>query len=188
MRQFSYAAAAEVGSAVDLMVGPPGARSLAGGTNLVDLIREGVEKPVTLVDVTSLPLTGIEELPDGGLRIGALVRNSDLAASPLVRIRFPVVAQAVLVGASAQIRNMATTGGNLLQRTRCGYFYDLAEACNKREPGTGCTALGGFNRMHAGLGATDSCIAAHPSGLGVAPAPPHAVVDGAGPAGVRRVT
>ncbi len=188
MRQFSYVAAADVGSAVDLMVRTPGARYLAGGTNLVDLIREGVEKPVTLVDVTSLPLTGIEELPDGGLRIGALVRNSDLAASPLVRIRFPVVAQAVLAGASAQIRNMATTGGNLLQRTRCGYFYDLAEACNKREPGTGCTALGGFNRMHAVLGASDSCIAAHPSDLGVALAALDAVVEVAGPDGVRRIT
>jgi xanthine dehydrogenase YagS FAD-binding subunit len=188
MRQFSYVAAADVGLAVDLMTRTPGARYLAGGTNLVDLIREGVEQPVTLIDVTSLPLTGIEELPGGGLRIGALVRNSDLAASPLVRARFPVVAQAVLAGASAQIRNMATTGGNLVQRTRCGYFYDLAAACNKREPGTGCAALGGFNRMHAVLGASDRCIAVHPSDLGVALAALDAVVEVAGPNGVRRIT
>jgi len=188
MRQFSYVAAADVGTAVDLMTRTPGARYLAGGTNLVDLIREGVEQPATLVDITSLPLTGIEDLPDGGLRIGALARNSDLAASPLVRTRFPVVAQAVLAGASAQIRNMATTGGNLLQRTRCTYFYDLAAACNKREPGAGCAALGGFNRMHAVLGASDNCIAVHPSDLGVALAALDAVVEVAGPDGARRIT
>ena len=188
MRQFSYVAAADAGSAVDLMTRTPGARYLAGGTNLVDLIREGVEQPVMLVDVTSLPLTGIEELTGGGLRIGALVRNSDLAASPLVRTRFPVVAQAVLAGASAQIRNMATTGGNLLQRTRCGYFYDHAAACNKREPGTGCSALDGFNRTHAVLGASDSCIAVHPSDLAVALAALDAVVEVAGPDGARRIT
>jgi xanthine dehydrogenase YagS FAD-binding subunit len=187
MRQFSYVAAADADSAVDLMTRTPGARYLAGGTNMVDLIREGVEQPATLVDITSLPLTGIEELPAGGLRIGALVRNSDLAASPLVRARFPVVAQAVLAGASAQIRNMATTGGNLLQRTRCGYFYDLAEACNKREPGAGCAALGGFNRMHSVLGASDSCIAVHPSDLAVALAALDAVVEVTGPNGVRRI-
>ena len=188
MRQFSYVAAADISSAVDLMARTPGARYLAGGTNLVDLIREGLEQPVMLVDVTALPLTEIEELPDGGLRIGALVRNSDLAASPLVRDRFPVVARAVLAGASAQIRNMATTGGNLLQRPRCGYFYDLAEACNKRKPGSGCAALGGFNRMHAVLGASDTCLAVHPSDLAVALAALDAVVEVTGPDGTRRIT
>src|SRR5260370_26402534 len=145
MRQFSYAAAAEVGSAVDLMVGRPGARYWGGGRKLVDLIREGVEKPVTLVDVTSLPLTGIEELPDGGLRIGALVRNSDLAASPLVRIRFPVVAQAVLAGASAQIRNMATTGGNPLPRTTGTHFFHPAAGCHKPGPATRRPPPGAFH-------------------------------------------
>jgi len=140
------------------------------------------------VDVTSLPLTEIEELPGGGLRIGALVRNSDLAASSLVRARFPVVAQAVLAGASAQIRNMATTGGNLSQRTRCGYFYDHAAACNKHEPGTGCSALDGFNRTHAVLGASDSCIAVHPSDMGVALAALDAVVAVTGPDGARRIS
>jgi xanthine dehydrogenase YagS FAD-binding subunit len=164
------------------------AKFLAGGTNLVDLMRENVERPDHLVDVTGLPLAGIEELPDGGLRIGALVRNSHLAASWVVRERYPALSQAILMGASAQIRNMATTGGNLMQRTRCYYFYDGHAGCNKRTPGTGCDALEGFNRIHAILGASTACIATHPSDMCVALAALDASVLVQGPAGKRAIS
>jgi xanthine dehydrogenase YagS FAD-binding subunit len=146
----------------------PGAKIIAGGTNLLDLMKLQVETPSQLVDINRLPLDKIEETSDGGLRVGALVRNSDLAADPRVRQRYGVLSRALLAGASAQLRNKATTGGNLLQRTRCYYFYDVTKPCNKRNPGSGCAALAGFNRIHAILGASDQCIATHPSDMAVA--------------------
>src|SRR6202035_2644153 len=146
----------------------PGAKIIAGGTNLLDLMKLQVETPSQLIDIGRLPLDKIEETPDGGLRVGALVRNSDLAADPRVRQRYGVLSRALLAGASAQLRNKATTGGNLLQRTRCYYFYDVTKPCNKRNPGSGCAALAGFNRIHAILGASDQCIATHPSDMAVA--------------------
>jgi xanthine dehydrogenase YagS FAD-binding subunit len=146
----------------------PGAKILAGGTNLLDLMKLQIETPTQLVDINRLPLNKIEETPDGGLRIGATVRNSDLAADQRVRERYGVLSRALLAGASAQLRNKATTGGNLLQRTRCYYFYDITKPCNKRTPGSGCAALGGFNRIHAIVGASDQCIATHPSDMAVA--------------------
>jgi xanthine dehydrogenase YagS FAD-binding subunit len=168
VRPVSYAAPASLDEALAAIVELPGAKFLGGGTNLVDLMREGIETPDVLVDVTRLPMAEIAETVDGGLRIGAGVRNTDLAAHPLVRQRYPVVAQAVVMGASGQIRNMATVGGNLLQRTRCLYFYDQAAACNKRERGAGCDAVGGHHRMGAILGASEHCVAVHPSDLAVA--------------------
>ncbi|HEY4835270.1 MAG TPA: xanthine dehydrogenase family protein subunit M [Bradyrhizobium sp.] len=146
----------------------PGAKIIAGGTNLLDLMKLQVETPSALVDINALPHDKIEDTPDGGLRIGALVRNSDLAADSRVRKRYGVLSRALLAGASAQLRNKATTGGNLLQRTRCYYFYDVTKPCNKRNPGSGCAALAGFNRIHAILGASDQCIATHPSDMAVA--------------------
>ncbi|HEV7879048.1 xanthine dehydrogenase family protein subunit M [Bradyrhizobium sp.] len=146
----------------------PGAKIIAGGTNLLDLMKLQVETPSQLIDINRLPLDKIEETPDGGLRIGALVRNSDLAADTRVRQRYGVLSRALLAGASAQLRNKATTGGNLLQRTRCYYFYDITKPCNKRSPGSGCAALAGFNRIHAILGTSDHCIATHPSDMAVA--------------------
>ena len=185
MKDFGYVAAPDVATAVREI--RPGAKFLGGGTNLVDLMREGIEAPDTVIDISGLPLTGVEELPDGGLRIGALVRNSDLAAHPVVRARYPVLAQAVLMGASGQLRNMATVGGNLLQRTRCPYFYDGTLPCNKREPGSGCAAIGGFNRMHAILGTSESCIATHPSDMCVALAALDATVEVESVRGTRRI-
>ena len=185
MRDFGYLAAPDVATAVREI--RPGAKFLGGGTNLVDLMREGIETPDTVIDISRLPLTGVDELPDGGIRIGALVRNSDLAAHPLIRARYPVLAQAVLAGASGQLRNMATVGGNLLQRTRCPYFYDGTLPCNKREPGSGCAAIGGFNRNNAILGASEHCIATHPSDLCVALAALDAVVTVESVRGVRRI-
>lgn len=146
----------------------PGAKIIAGGTNLLDLMKLQVETPSTLIDINRLPLDKIEETPEGGLRIGALVRNSDLAADPRVRQRYGVLSRALLAGASAQLRNKATTGGNLMQRTRCYYFYDVTKPCNKRVPGSGCSALAGFNRIHAVLGGSEHCIATHPSDMAVA--------------------
>ncbi|TYB58898.1 xanthine dehydrogenase family protein subunit M [Nonomuraea sp. PA05] len=186
MRPFAYVKAADVDSAVRA-ASEPGARFLGGGTNLVDLMREGIERPDTVVDVTGLPFDTVDDLPDGGLRVGALVRNSVLAADPRVRARYPMVSQALLSGASGQLRNMATVGGNLLQRTRCPYFYDHASACNKRSPGAGCDALDGFNRSTAILGVSASCVAAHPSDLCVALAALDAVVEVRGLDGTRRV-
>lgn len=160
-------------------------RFLAGGTNLVDLMREGIERPDALVDITRLPLAQIEELPYGGLRIGAMVRNSHLAAHGLIRERYRLLSDAILAGASPQLRNMATTGGNLMQRTRCYYFYDDAAHCNKRTPGSGCDAIDGFNRIHAILGASEQCIATHPSDMCVAMAALDANINVKGPSGER---
>ena len=146
----------------------PGAKFVAGGTNLVDLMKMNVERPAKLIDISRVPLDKVEEIAGGGLRIGALVRNSDIAYHPLVERRYPVLSSALLAGASQQLRNMASAGGNLLQRTRCPYFYDIATPCNKREPGSGCSAIGGLNRMNAILGTSDTCIAVHPSDMCVA--------------------
>ncbi|MEV0253438.1 xanthine dehydrogenase family protein subunit M [Streptomyces sp. NPDC050732] len=168
MRDFGYQRAHDVSGAVAVLGADPDARYLGGGTNLVDLMKTGVERPALLVDIRELPLDRIETTEDGGLRIGATVTNSDLAAHPDVRRRYPALAQAVLAGASGQLRNMATVGGNLLQRTRCGYFTDLTKPCNKREPGTGCSAIEGVHHNHAILGATEHCVAVHPSDMGVA--------------------
>ncbi|HEY1460380.1 MAG TPA: xanthine dehydrogenase family protein subunit M [Casimicrobiaceae bacterium] len=185
MRPLDYQRANTVDEAVRLLAADPYARFLGGGTNLVDLMKYGVEEPSRLVDVTRLPLTGIEPLAGGGLRIGALVRNSDLAEDPRIVQAYPVLSQALLNGASPQLRNMATTGGNLLQRTRCYYFYDTAFACNKRSPGSGCPAITGQNRIHAILGQSESCIAVHPSDMAVALAALDAVVRVQGPGGAR---
>jgi xanthine dehydrogenase YagS FAD-binding subunit len=187
MRPVSYAVPASIDEALAAIVDLPGAKFLGGGTNLVDLMREGIEAPEVLVDVSRLPMAEISETAEGGLRVGAAVRNTDLAANQVVRQRYPVLAQAVLLGASGQIRNMATVGGNLLQRTRCLYFYDEAAACNKREPGSGCGAAGGHNRMGAILGASDHCVAVHPSDLAVALAMLDASVEVASRAGTRTI-
>ncbi|MEU5837355.1 xanthine dehydrogenase family protein subunit M [Streptomyces diacarni] len=168
MKEFTYERAQDVGGAVALLDADPQARYLAGGTNLVDLMKAGVERPGQLVDVRALPLDRIETTDDGGLRIGATVTNSDLAAHPHIRRHYPALAQAVLEGASGQLRNMATVGGNLLQRTRCAYFTDTAFPCNKRTPGSGCPARTGEHHNHAILGASEHCVAVHPSDMGVA--------------------
>ncbi|WP_328498011.1 xanthine dehydrogenase family protein subunit M [Streptomyces sp. NBC_00414] len=168
MKEFGYQRAVDVSGALALLDADPDARFLGGGTNLVDLMKTGVERPGRLVDVRELPLDRIESTEDGGLRIGATVTNSDLAAHPDVRRRYPALTQAVLAGASGQLRNMATVGGNLLQRTRCGYFADVSKPCNKRDPGSGCPAIEGEHHNHAILGASDHCVATHPSDLGVA--------------------
>ncbi|MEU3991083.1 xanthine dehydrogenase family protein subunit M [Streptomyces platensis] len=168
MREFGYQRVTEVAGAVALLGADPDARCLGGGTNLVDLMKAGVERPALLVDVRDLPLGRIEPREDGGLRIGATVTNSELAADPEVRRRYPALAEAVLAGASGQLRNMATVGGNLLQRTRCGYFTDPAKPCNKRAPGSGCPAVEGEHHNHAILGASAHCVAVHPSDMGVA--------------------
>src|SRR6267142_152536 len=154
--------------AAGAVVSRPGAKFISGGTNLLDLMKLEIEQPSHLVDISRLPLRRIEDLPDGGLRIGALASNSEVAGDRLVRERYGVLAEALLSGASGQLRNKASIGGNLLQRTRCSYFYDTASACNKRTPGTGCAALQGVNRIHAILGASDACIASHPSDMAVA--------------------
>ncbi|MFX1767355.1 xanthine dehydrogenase family protein subunit M [Paraburkholderia sp. A1RI-2L] len=180
MNRFSWMRATSVAEAVRLHAVLDDAEFLAGGTNLVDLMRENVMRPAALIDITRLPLRGIEPTPQGGLRIGALVSNSALAWDARVRERYPMLAQAILAGASAQIRNAATLGGNLLQRTRCLYFYDPDTRCNKRTPGSGCAALDGVNRMHAILGASEHCIATHPSDLCVALAALDASVHVAG--------
>ncbi|PYR70941.1 MAG: FAD-binding molybdopterin dehydrogenase [Acidobacteria bacterium] len=165
----------------------PDARYLAGGTTLIDLMKLNVERPSTVVDINAVPLAAISELPDGTVRVGAMVRNSDMAHHPLVRDRYPLISQAILAGASGQIRNMATTAGNLLQRTRCYYFRDTTMRCNKREPGTGCAAIDGYNRIHAVLGTSEHCIATHPSDLCVALAAVDATVRVVGSKGARAV-
>ena len=167
MRAFTYERATDTGAAV-AAVSKAGAKFISGGTNLLDLMKLEIERPTHLVDISRLPLKDIEELPDGGLRIGAQAANSDVAADARVRTHYPVLSQALLAGASGQLRNKASIGGNLLQRTRCPYFYDTAAGCNKRAPGSGCSALGGVNRGHAILGASDACIATHPSDMAVA--------------------
>jgi xanthine dehydrogenase YagS FAD-binding subunit len=168
VREFEYVVPADPRSAVATVAGRPDAAYLAGGTNLVDHMKLDVARPDLLVDVTRLPLDRIRDADDGGLRIGAGVRNSDLAAHPAVRERYPVLSRALLAGASGQLRNLATTGGNLLQRTRCVYFQDVTTPCNKREPGSGCSALEGYSRYHAVLGASRHCVAVHPSDMAVA--------------------
>jgi xanthine dehydrogenase YagS FAD-binding subunit len=186
MRSFDYRRAADRTEALSI-AGAERARYLGGGTNLVDLMRQNIEAPATLVDVSRLPGT-IEDTPNGGLIIGAAVRNNVIAAHPAVRTRYPMLSRAILAGASAQIRNMATVGGNILQRTRCAYFYDSAGSrCNKRDPGAGCDAIGGFNRYHAIFGASEHCIATHPSDMCVALAALGATVHLAGPGGERSV-
>ncbi|MFJ5678548.1 FAD binding domain-containing protein [Streptomyces sp. NPDC093097] len=187
MRPFGYLRVGSVDEAVRAAAGAPGAQFLAGGTNLVDLMKLGVEAPRTLIDVSRLPLDRIEELPGGGLRIGAMVRNTDLAAAPAVRDRYPVLSQALLAGASGQLRNTATTGGNLLQRTRCTYFQDTTKPCNKREPGTGCPAIDGAHRDLAVLGHSPHCVATQPSDMAVALAALDATVRLHGPEGERTV-
>jgi xanthine dehydrogenase YagS FAD-binding subunit len=186
MRAFEYREARSVDEAL-AAIGPD-AKFLAGGTNLVDLMKGDVEQPIRVIGINSLPLTEISATSQGGLRIGALVRNSDCAAHPLVRERYPLLSQAMLAGASAQLRNMASMGGNLLQRTRCYYFYDAAfDRCNKRKPGSGCAALEGPNRIHAILGASDQCVAVNPSDMAVALAALDAVVEVRGRGGSRRI-
>ena len=177
MHNFHYARAADVDGALRL-VAQPGAQFIAGGTNLVDLMKGGVAAPDRLIDITQITaLARMHELPTGGIRLGALMKNSDAAQHPLIRDRFPLLSQALLSGASPQLRNMATIGGNLLQRTRCAYFFDTAfEKCNKRKPGSGCEALQGFNRYHAVLGGSESCIAVNPSDMNVALAALDAIV------------
>ncbi len=181
----AVASGAIAGGAPSALQNP--ARFLAGGTTLIDLIKLNVETPSKLIDVTALPLTRIEPTPDGGLRIGALVTNSDLAHDPTVIKNYPFLSQAILQGASPQLRNMATTGGNILQRTRCYYFRDTATPCNKRQPGSGCSAIDGFNRIHAVLGVSDKCIASHPSDMCVPMAALDAVIVTHGPQGSRRI-
>jgi xanthine dehydrogenase YagS FAD-binding subunit len=168
MKAFQYERPATVADAARIAAERPNARFIAGGTNLLDLMKLQVETPATLIDVNRLPLDQVVATPEGGLRIGALVRNSDLAADPRVRKDYAVLAKALLAGASGQLRNKATTAGNLLQRTRCYYFYDTTKPCNKREPGSGCAAIGGFTRIHAVLGASEACIATNPSDMNVA--------------------
>jgi xanthine dehydrogenase YagS FAD-binding subunit len=169
MRTFTYERATDADAAVAAVVrGGLGARFISGGTNLLDLMKLEIERPTHLVDISRLPLRNIDELPDGRLRIGAQASNSDTAADMRVRSRYPVLSEALLAGASGQLRNKASVGGNLIQRTRCPYFYDTSSACNKREPGAGCSAIGGINRLHAILGASEACIATHPSDMAVA--------------------
>jgi xanthine dehydrogenase YagS FAD-binding subunit len=187
VKSFRYRRAADVSQAVAMVASEPGAAFLGGGTNLVDLMKLGVQRPELLVDVTRLPLDAIEVLPGGGLRVGATVRNSDLAAHPVVRRDFPMLARALLAGASGQLRNMATVGGNLLQRTRCVYFQDVHKPCNKREPGTGCSAREGQHRDLAILGSSPACVATHPSDMAVALAALDAVVEVLEPAGARQI-
>jgi xanthine dehydrogenase YagS FAD-binding subunit len=187
MRPFTYSRPADVGAALGTLVQEPRAKFVAGGTNLIDLMKEDVERPAHLVDLNHLPLRQIEALDSGGLRLGALVSNAETAYHPLVEARYPLLSRAILAGASPQLRNAATNGGNLFQRTRCYYFYDTAMPCNKREPGTGCAAIGGYNRIHAILGESPDCIATHPSDMCVALAALEAVVRVTGPNGDREV-
>ena len=188
MINFQYARATDVADAVRQIAADPAAKVIAGGTNLLDLMKYDVERPARLIDISRLPLKAVEETSSGGLRVGALVPNSDLAYHPLVETRYPLLVSAILAGASQQLRNMASTGGNLLQRTRCLYFYDTATPCNKREPGGGCSAIDGINRTNAILGTSDACIATHPSDMCVALAALDATVHVAGPAGERAIT
>ena len=187
MKPFTYTRAETVADAVAALAANPQAQFLAGGTNLVDLMKYEVARPDAIIDINPLPLGAIEDLPDGGLRIGALASNSAVAYDERVQLRFPLLSSAILAGASPQLRNAATTGGNLLQRTRCAYFYDPSTPCNKREPGSGCAAIGGLTRMHAILGASDKCIAVHPSDMCVALAALDATVEVVGPDSARDI-
>jgi xanthine dehydrogenase YagS FAD-binding subunit len=187
MKVFTYHRAATPAEAAAAAARTPGARFIAGGTNLLDLMKLEIETPPHLIDVNGLALDKIEATPDGGLRIGALVRNTDLAADPRVRRDYGVLSRALLAGASGQLRNKATTAGNLLQRTRCAYFYDTNQPCNKRAPGGGCSAIGGYSRQHAIIGASDACIATHPSDMAVAMRLLDAGVETVRPNGATRV-
>lgn len=186
MRPFDYTRATDTDTAIATVLEHPGGAFLAGGTTEVDLVRQNVLHPDLLVDI-DLPLDGVEDLPDGGLRIGALARMSDVAEEPRIAARFPMIAQALLLGASAQLRNMASMGGNLCQRVRCPYFRDATSPCNKRDPGSGCAAMTGYHRGHAVLGTSDKCIAAHPSDVAVALVALDAVVRTRGPSGERTI-
>jgi xanthine dehydrogenase YagS FAD-binding subunit len=189
MNPFGYSRVTDAQQAVSGIAAKPQTKFVGGGTNLIDLMKMGVEMPAQLIDITRLPLAQVEELPGGkGVRIGALARNSDVAGHALIQERYPVLSQAFLAGASPQLRNMATVGGNLLQRTRCYYFYDPAfPKCNKRNPGSGCGALEGYNRIHAILGQSDQCIATNPSDMNVALAALDAVIRVQGPKGEREI-
>ena len=187
MNNFGYTRASDVADAVRQIAADPAAKFIAGGTNLIDLMKENVARPSRLIDITHLPLNKVEETKDGGLRIGALVPNSDLSYHPQIEARYPLLASAILAGASQQLRNMASTGGNLLQRTRCFYFYDTTTPCNKREPGSGCSAIEGINRGHAILGTSEHCIATHPSDMCVALAALEARVLATGKDGERSI-
>ncbi|HET7892453.1 MAG TPA: xanthine dehydrogenase family protein subunit M [Candidatus Sulfotelmatobacter sp.] len=186
MQSFQYKKARDIEGALSVSSAPH-AKFVAGGTTLIDLMKLNVERPTTLIDINSLALDKIEKMPAGGLRIGAMVRNSDLAHDATVQKQYAVLSQALLSGASPQLRNMATTGGNLLQRTRCYYFRDTAYACNKRNPGSGCAAIDGFNRIHAILGTSEHCVATHPSDMAVAMMALEATVHIRGPKGERAV-
>lgn len=187
MNPFTYARPDSVEAAVNDRATETQSKFIGGGTNLIDLMKENIERPNRLIDVNNLPLGGITELPDGGLRLGATVTNADTAYHPLVQERYPLLSQTILAGASPQLRNMATNGGNLFQRTRCYYFYDTTTPCNKRNPGSGCGAIGGYNRIHAILGTSESCIATNPSDMCVALAALEAVVQLTGPDGDRSI-
>ena len=187
MINFQYARAHDVADAVRQIATDKTAKFIAGGTNLIDLMKEDVERPSRLIDISRLPLRNVEETSSGGLRIGALVPNSDFAWHPLIEQRYPLLSSAIQAGASQQLRNMASTGGNLLQRTRCYYFYDTATPCNKRKPGSGCSAIDGINRISAILGTSEACIATHPSDMCVALAALEARVNVAGPNGERAI-
>ncbi len=187
MNNFSYMRARDLDDAMRQIGADSQARFVAGGTNLIDLMKANVARPSRLIDINHLPLNRVEETPEGGLRIGALVANSDLAHHLLVEARYPLLASAIVAGASQQLRNMASTGGNLLQRTRCFYFYDTATPCNKRSPGSGCSALDGVNRINAILGTSDACIATHPSDMCVPLAALDATVHVIGPGGERAI-
>ena len=187
MKAFTYERAASPEAAAAAAAARPGARFIAGGTNLLDLMKLQVETPSHLIDINRLGLDKTEATPDGGVRIGAMMRNSDLAADPRIRKDYAVLSRALLSGASGQLRNKATTGGNLMQRTRCYYFYDTSKPCNKRTPGTGCSALQGHNRLHAVLGTSEQCIATHPSDMAVAMRVLDAKVETISPTGGRRV-
>ena len=187
MKSFTYERATSPEAAAAAALAKPGAKFIAGGTNLLDLMKLQIETPLHLIDITRLGLDKTEATANGGVRIGAMVRNSDLAADPRIRKDYGVLSRALLSGASGQLRNKATTGGNLLQRTRCYYFYDTAQACNKRTPGTGCSALQGYNRLHAVLGTSDQCIATHPSDMAVAMRVLDAQIETVAPSGARRV-
>ena len=186
MRPFSYEQAATPAAAAAAAARNPDAKFIAGGTNLLDLMKLEIEKPAHLIDVNGLALDKIESTPDGGMRIGALVRNTDLAADARVRREYPLLSRALLAGASGQLRNSATTAGNLLQRTRCPYFYDTNQVCNKRDPGSGCAAMQGFSRQLAVIGSSNSCIATHPSDMAIAMRALDAIVETVQPEGAAR--
>lgn len=186
MKPFTYERARTPAEAAAAAARGPGAKFIAGGTNLLDLMKLEIERPRHLIDVNGLALEKIETTPNGGLRVGALVRNTDLAAHDTVRREYPLLSRALLAGASGQLRNKATTAGNLLQRTRCAYFYDTAQPCNKREPGSGCSAIGGVTRQHAIIGTSPACIATHPSDMAIAMRALDAVVETVRPDGKTR--